>query len=69
MRTCPKCGAEAAQAAKFCVMCGTPLGPQPDTRDLGTATLTGSGGLVTVSTAAIAAGILFGVVVLVLAWF
>jgi len=49
-------------------MCGTQLEAPTETRDLGTATLTGSGGLVTISTAAIVAAILFGVVVLIIAW-
>jgi len=52
--------------AKFCVMCGFKVEPSTDTAGIayGTSTLTGSGLVVSLATAAIAAGIVTGIVVL-----
>ncbi len=67
MSTCPRCGAEVPEGAKFCVMCGYGIAAQPTTDSIayGTSTLTGSGLVVSLATAAIAACIVIGIIVLV----
>lgn len=63
MRTCARCGAELQEGAKFCVMCGAKAEPAP--APYATSTLTGAGLAVAISTAAICAALVAGVVVLV----
>lgn len=65
MTTCPRCGAEVPANAKFCVMCGLRIEVRTTTGPSATSTLTGSGLVVSLATAALAAGIVIGIVVLV----
>ena len=58
MTSCPRCGAELPEGAKFCVMCGARA---EAAEAYATSTLTGSGLTVALATAALCAVIAAGV--------